>query len=374
MGGEKLSEKEEIHCDGCGIIIQKEDPEKLGYAPSPALEREVILCRRCYRIRHYGEIGTVNQDPDVYLQKLSEIAHTDSLVVQVVDLFDFSGSWIPGIQRHIGKNPLLLLANKIDLFPKLTKWGRVREWLHAYAKEMGIHPVEVVMCSAAKGEKITEAVAAIEKHRKGRDVYIVGTTNAGKSTFINRLVHDLGGEAEDVITTSPYPGTTLDAIYIPLDDGKAVIDTPGIVRKDRLSEWLDPKDLKQVMPSTPINPKVYQLDEQQTLFFGGLARFDFVEGERQSFVCYLSNALYIHRTKREQADTFQEKHRGGLLVPPADPATLPAWKKHVIQLSGKTRQDVVISGLGWISCGQERARVEVWAPAGIQVVTRPAII
>ncbi|SEN03278.1 ribosome biogenesis GTPase YqeH [Lihuaxuella thermophila] len=369
-----MSEEREYVCHGCGVLIQTEDPGKLGYVPESALTREEVLCQRCFRIRHYGDIGTVAQDPDLYLKKLSEIADTNSLVVQIVDLFDFAGSWIPGIHRHIGNNPLLLLANKIDLFPRSVKWGRLREWLMEAAQGLGVTPVDVVLCSAAKGINMDKAVQAIEKHRQGRDVYIVGTTNAGKSTFINRLLRDLGGEEKDVITTSPYPGTTLDAIRIPLDDGKAIVDTPGIVRKDRISEWMSPNDLKVIVPSSTIHPKVYQLNDRQTLFLGGLARLDFVSGPRQPFVCYVSNRLYVHRTKLDHAQVFQEKHHGELLVPPDKPETLPPWTKHVIHLSGKEKEDVVITGLGWISCGKEKALLHVWAPEGIRVVTRPAMI
>jgi 30S ribosome assembly GTPase len=361
-------------CAGCGIRLQSEEPTRSGYVPSPARTRDLILCRRCYQIRHYGEIEAVQQDADVYLQKLAEIAHTDSFVVKVIDLFDLAGSWIHGIQRHIGKNPLLLLANKIDLFPKLTKWGRIRAWIYQATKEMGIRPVDVVLCSAATGEGVHEAIKGIEQHRDGRDVYVVGTTNTGKSTFMNRWIRQLGGEAKKRITTSPYPGTTLDTIYIPLADGRALIDTPGIVRKDRFSEWVSPKDLKIILPASTVHPKGYQLQEQQTLFFAGLVRFDFVQGPRQSFVIYVSNRLYIHRTKLERADAFQEKHRGKLLVPPADPSSLPTMVKHVFQLSGKTKEDIVISGLGWIAGGQAKAEVRIWAPQGIQVITRPSVI
>lgn len=366
--------EERVQCEGCGVVIQTEDPARKGYVPPSTLERENILCQRCFRIRNYGEMESIQQNPDDYLRILGEIAQTDSLVVQVIDLFDFTGSWISGIHRHIGNNRLLLLANKIDLFPRTTKWGRLREWVLQSANEYGVHPVDVIFCSAAKGERIDQAVSSIDRYRQGRDVYIVGTTNVGKSTFINRLIRDLGGINEDVITTSPYPGTTLDVIRIPLDDGKAIIDTPGIVRKDRLSEWVDPKELKVVVPQATLKPKVYQLNERQTLFIGGLARFDFISGSRQSFVCYFSNRLYLHRTKQEQADHFQEKQRGGLLVPPADPNRLPTWKKHVFHLDGKEKQDIVISGLGWITCGQERAKIEVWVPQGIQVLTRTAVI
>lgn len=364
----------ENRCEGCGVALQTADPGQVGFIPEKALTRDVVLCRRCYRIRHYGEMGSVEQDPDAYLKRLDEIAERDCLVVLVVDLFDFAGSWIPGLLRRIGNHPLLVIANKVDLFPPSVKEGRLKEWVLQLMDEMGLHPEDVVLCSARKGMNIKRVMQAMESCRNGRDVYMIGTTNVGKSTLVNQLLKEAGGAEEAVITTSPYPGTTLDAIRIPLDDGKYLIDTPGIVRNDRMSEWVSSKELKEVVPSGTIKPKGYQLNEKQTLFFGGLSRFDFVSGKKQPFVCYLSNRLYIHRTKLEQADNLWEKHRGKLLSPPKDPSALPPLKKHVIHLKGKRKEDIVISGLGWIAAGKEKAWIEVWVPEGIGVSTRPSII
>jgi 30S ribosome assembly GTPase len=355
-------------CEGCGIQLQMEDEQKPGYVPAAAFEREHQYCKRCYRIRHYNDLSVVEHDPDIYLQIIGQIAETNSLVVQIVDLFDIAGSWIPGIHRHVGNNPLLLFGNKIDLFPQSVKTGKLKEWMYSYAKEMGVKPVDVVVGSAAKQDKLQEVRSAIEHYRQGRDVYIVGVTNVGKSTFLNYLLE------EPIITTSPYPGTTLDVIHIPLDDDRNIVDTPGIVKKNRLSEWISPKELGKVIPKSRLNPKVYQLNSDQTVFFAGLARFDYVEGKRQPFTCYFSNQLYLHRTKREQADTFYEKHLGGMLQPPHDPTELPPLQKHRIVVSGKDKQDIVISGLGWIACGKERGVVDVYAPKGIEVTLRPSII
>ena len=122
LGGKTLKKVIQT-CMGCGVTIQSENPNQFGFVPphKQAESSEDLLCRRCFRIRHYQEILPIEPNSSDYLQVLSHIAQTDSLIVQVVDLFDFEGSLIPGVHRHIGKNPLYLLANKIDLFPKSTK-------------------------------------------------------------------------------------------------------------------------------------------------------------------------------------------------------------------------------------------------------------
>ena len=47
--------------------------------------------------------------------------NTARLNRKIVDIFDFNGSWLPGLHRFVGKNPVLLIANKADLLPKSVK-------------------------------------------------------------------------------------------------------------------------------------------------------------------------------------------------------------------------------------------------------------
>ena len=138
---------------------------------------------------------------------------------------------------------------------------------------------------------------------------MVGATNVGKSSLINRLIRDYS-DLDQELTVSRYPGTTLDMVNIPLDDGRYIIDTPGIVYPWRYSELVSREDLGTVMPENPLKPMVYQLNEGQTLFFGGFGRFDFLQGEHQSFTCFISGRLGIHRTKLERADSLFAEHAG----------------------------------------------------------------
>lgn len=363
----------EVHCIGCGVAIQSADPGKLGYTPSSALEKEEIICQRCFRLRHYNEVQDVSLNDDDFLQILHELGKTDSLIVYIIDIFDVNGSWLPGLQRFVGNNPVMLIGNKVDLLPKSTNKLKLASWLKKEAREMGLNPIDVLLVSSAKGFQITEAMAQIEKCRNGKDVYVVGCTNVGKSTFINRIIKETAGE-ENVITTSPIPGTTLDMIKIPLEDGKNLVDTPGIINDHQIAHFIDNKDLKAITPKKEIKPRVYQLNEGQTLFFGGLARLDYLQGGRRPLVCYLANSLDIHRTKLEKADELYKIHAGGMLQPPGKETleTFPELIRHEYKIK-KEKMDIVFSGLGWVTVN-EGASVAAYAPKGVGVMLRKSLI
>ena len=367
---------EELFCIGCGAAIQTTDKEQAGFTPSSALEKGLetgqIYCQRCFRLRHYNEISDVNISDDDFIKLLHEVGESDALVVNVIDIFDFNGSVIPGLSRFVSGNDVLLVGNKKDILPKSVKDGKVTQWLTERAHEVGLRPVDVVLTSAQNKQAIKDLMEKIESHRKGRDVYVVGVTNVGKSTLINAIIQEITGD-KDIITTSRFPGTTLDKIEIPLDDGSYLFDTPGIIHRHQMAHYLTAKNLKYISPKKEIKPKTYQLNPEQTLFLAGLGRFDFISGERQGFTTFFENTLDLHRTKLAGADDFYQKHAGTLLVPPTSQelADFPKLVRHEFSIKEKT--DVVFSGLGWIRVN-EKAKIAAWAPKGVDVVIRKAII
>ena len=367
---------EEILCIGCGATIQTTDKTGLGFTPQSALEKGLeigeVYCQRCFRLRHYNEITDVQLTDDDFLKLLHEVGDSDALVVNIIDIFDFNGSVIPGLPRFVSGNDVLLVGNKKDILPKSVKPGKISQWLMERAHEEGLRPVDVVLTSAQNKHAIKEVIDKIEHYRKGRDVYVVGVTNVGKSTLINAIIQEITGD-QNVITTSRFPGTTLDKIEIPLDDGSYIYDTPGIIHRHQMAHYLTAKNLKYVSPKKEIKPKTYQLNPEQTLFLGGLGRFDFIAGEKQGFTAFFDNELKLHRTKLEGASDFYDKHLGTLLTPPnnKEKEDFPKLVQHVFTIKDKT--DLVISGLGWIRVNGE-AKVAVWAPEGVAVVTRKAII
>ena len=96
------------------------------------------------------------------------------------------------------------------------------------------------------------------------------------------------------MTTSRFPGTTLDMIDIPLDETTFMYDTPGVIQDHQMTHLVSEDELKVVIPKKEIKQRIYQLNEGQTLFFGGLARIDYISGGKRPLICYFSNELNIH--------------------------------------------------------------------------------
>lgn len=371
MGGIRVDNI--LKCQGCGVVIQTTDKEQTGYTPKSSLHNEDLLCQRCFRLKHYNETQEVSVTDDDFLKMVSSIRDADGLVVHVIDIFDVNGTLITSLPRIVGNNPIILVGNKVDLLPKSTNKRKLEQWLRGMAKNEGIKVKDVFLISSISGQGIEYLSAHMDTYRKGKNVYVVGVTNVGKSTFINHIIKQSSG-LKNVITTSYFPGTTLGFIEIPLDDDAYLIDTPGIVNKHQMAHYVSDQDLKLITPDKEVKSRGYQLNSGQTLFIGGLGRLDFIRGEKQTFVCYFSNQIPIHRTKLDNADSLYKERIGDLLTPPNKDTLekLPSFSKSTFKIDENS--DIVFPGLGWITIKGKDVTVIAHSPKDVAVTVRKSLL
>jgi len=364
---------QEIKCFGCGAIIQNQDEKKIGYVPKKTIDNDQILCQRCFKLRHYHQLSQTSLTKDDYLRILQTIGEKDCLVVYIIDLFDFNGCQIQGLVRHTGGNDIYVLANKRDILPKSLKEVKLEHWVRRQLKNEGIKPINVKITSGLKKLNFDVIYDEIEEYRKGRDVYVVGVTNVGKSTFINALLkHYASVNDEALITVSEFPGTTLDLIQIPLDENSYLYDTPGIVNSHQMTHFVKTEDLETIIPKSEMRPMTFQLKPEQTLYFSGLARLDYLEGQINSMTCYFSRYLQIHRTKTINADQLYNRHKT-LKMEIEGMSTIDQMKTYEFSIkNGKC--DIVISGLGFITINGKGGKVRVHVPKDVWVLKREALI
>jgi ribosome biogenesis GTPase YqeH len=348
---------------------------------------ERVLCERCWNLRNRSKAVSVSVTAEYFREVVAPIKElkTRPLIIKMVDLFDFHGSFIPHFRKYIGNNRVLIVASKFDLLPKGVHPERIRIWVANEARKFGIDPVGVALISK-NGFGIRELADQLEFYREGGDVYIMGSANVGKSTFINMLIDIFKGPKDKKVTVSPVPGTTLNFLSLPIGSHSFLYDTPGIITSKQIYNYLAADELKKIMPKKQIRPSVYRIAPGTTLLLGGLARLDYLEGPPLAyFTLFASNEIYIHKTSIERADEVYQDHLGTILTPPFNADTLADWPGFgdgiVHSFSNddgnwqKACTDIVFSGLGWFSVTmQGQAKVRTFYPPGCLVGQRSPLM
>ena len=260
-------------CIGCGSILQDTDKNKDGYV----LDINGKLCQRCFRIRYYNEYKNTIRDNNDYLKILDSI-NNDDLVVYVTSLLDIRLDYIDSF-----KNVIVVLTKR-DILPKSVK----DEKLIKYIKSR-YNPLEVIVVSSVKNYNIDYLFDTLRQYKKN-NIYVVGTTNGGKSTLINKLIKNYS-DNDVVITSSMYPSTTLDKIEINIL-GLNIIDTPGLINKGSIVNYIDNNLLKKITIKKEIKPKTYQLNGKGSILIEDLIRLDY-DTKGTSMTIYVNNLVNI---------------------------------------------------------------------------------
>lgn len=260
-------------CIGCGSILQNTDKNKDGYV----LDINDKLCQRCFRIRYYNEYKNTIRDNNDYLKILDSI-NNDDLVVYVTSLLDIRLDYIDSF-----KNVIVVLTKR-DILPKSVK----DEKLIKYIKSR-YNPLEVIVVSSIKNYNIDYLFDTLKRYKKN-NIYVVGTTNGGKSTLINKLIKNYS-DNDVVITSSMYPSTTLDKIEINIL-GLNIIDTPGLINKGSIVNYIDNNLLKKITIKKEIKPKTYQLNGKGSVLIEDLIRLDY-DTKGTSMTIYVNNLVNI---------------------------------------------------------------------------------
>ena len=388
------------NCKGCGAIFQHDDQLKPGYIPpekflpDDGLEIEnedeansiststttstttstssdskaSTVCQRCFHLTHYNNTQTSTSDDPLTAQVLTrsdvvehikwiEAFPPTALCIKVIDALDLHGTIAPQLVGAINTRRVLLAINKSDVLPKGLTSHELQIYARKVATDAGVkNIVGCVATSALRGAHgTTELTKQIKKLRQGRNVYMVGVTNVGKSTLFNNLKKPGIVSTSDILlnktaTVSSLPGTTMLPLKVRFGKGSDrwdMHDTPGIVVNRKKHDMLTDATLrKELLQTKAIKPKIFSVQNDKTLFFGGLWRLDLsfdrittggvVENESEKYeglldaddepewmrdgtpprLLFIWNGhLNIHPTSTKNADSLFERQGGKLLAP-----------------------------------------------------------
>eukprot|EP00252_Welwitschia_mirabilis_P003044 TRINITY_DN13107_c0_g1_i1.p1 TRINITY_DN13107_c0_g1~~TRINITY_DN13107_c0_g1_i1.p1 ORF type:complete len:609 (-),score=117.10 TRINITY_DN13107_c0_g1_i1:10-1836(-) len=414
-------------CYGCGAPFQTVEAEGPGYlAPDVyALKRKhrqlnSVLCQRCRLLSHGHMLTAVGGHggypggkqfvfAEQLREKLSYLRHQKALIIKLVDIVDFNGSFLTRVRELVGANPIILVATKVDLLPKGTDLNAVGDWIVEAVLRKKLNVLSIHLTSSKSLSGFVGVASEIQKQRKGRDVYVLGSANVGKSAFIDALLKTMSIKNFELSATRRYkpvqsavPGTTLGPIAIDAFAGeRKLYDTPGVHLHHRQAAVVNAEDLSFLAPQSQLkgcvvsietlnreNQKLFTTLEEKSfnefkaaqlsrepelegegcpnlhcnmnglsVFWGGLARIDMTKiYPRIRLVLYGPKSIKIKVVPTSEADKFYEKELGEALRPPTAKSKESVWPglNRVRSINRKFEHkqrpvcDIAISGLGWI--------------------------
>jgi Predicted GTPases len=326
-------------CHGCGIILQTNSVDEIGY--TKIIDSQ--LCERCFRIKHYNDYKRVGKNNEDFMPIINEISKTSDLVILLIDLFN-----IPRSLKEMTEaldNDILLVLTKRDILPISLYEERLIEYFYNLSKKI----VDTIIISSNNNYHIDELMEKIREYKTSKDVYVVGFTNAGKSTLINKVLYNYTDKMP-VITTSILPSTTIEKIVIEINDELTLIDTPGLIESGSMLDLVEENILKRIVPKKEIKPITYQIRDWQNIYIDELVRLELENSN--NITLYMSNDLEIERS-------FNSKKK------------LPNLEKRIIKVFDK--EDIVIVGLGFIKV-MKSDDIIIYTIPGVEIYTRKSFL
>lgn len=418
-------------CYGCGASLQTEYDDVPGYVDAALFEEkrvhrqlDQLLCSRC-RLLAQGEFIPVVREgstdlaggrsvitPQQLRDQLKGLADRAALIVKLVDMVDVSGTFLTRVRNLVGRNPVILVGTKADLLPRGTDDELVCAWLRQLCEAHSLNVIDVHLVSARTGAAVERAVRAICSQRKGRDVFVLGAANVGKSMFIKAMLKQLARRDPSVLAlakrqpmASATPGTTLG--IIPIDafsGGSKLHDTPGVHLHHRVTARLPPADIKALTVRSPLRGvaapvsdrlgaglaaglRGRQLEEEAgwSVLWGAFLRVDVVRAPPcMRLVFFGPEATTLSAVDTADAAAHYAAGAGSTLTPPLSRDALGGLgefeEKRTLRVRvapGERALDVAVSGLGWFSVvgvaqsglGGE-AELALWAPRAVELFAR----
>lgn len=303
-------------CIGCGSILQTEKENKEGYIKKSLYETR-NYCERCFKIMHYGECTVIDKKIDI--MNFIDSIDKNIPVIYLLDLTCISNITIEPLKKI--KNKIYLVLTKRDLLPKSVKDKKIIN----YIKENYLDIEDIFIISSEKMINIETLYNKLIKD-KVKSCYILGHTNSGKSSLLNSILKLKGKNG--IITTSPVPNTTTELINIKLDDKLTLIDTPGFINENSITNFISIKEYKSILPKKEIKPKIYHLRPNFTIIINNIIRIDNTSDKIINLIFYLKNELNYKKIKITTSDELKIYEKSNMII--------------------KDNEDIVIEGLGFI--------------------------
>lgn len=364
-------------CYNCGVVLQDENPKKKGYIPrsflenNPVVKDRVIYCDSCYESMKDINSGELNQNIDEQsLTILEDARASDSLIVWVVDAFNFNGTLKKSVIEKIRGLRVAVLVTKKDLLPTNVKDSKIEEFVRINFNDNGIDPVYIKVLNIENLQIYEEILNDCLKGRKGHDVYLIGDLNVGKTTIINNCLKFFVNKTYRAVRAIEYPQTKTIVMELPLSRSSSLYVLPGFALDISVIGKVEKKVQKAILPCKKAKIIPLTLYENQSVTLGNLAAFTLVKGKPTAMKIYVAEDVQSKKISANQLDNYFLDNFNKKEVKPISNKFINFKDFEVFEYQmdeDHLKHDIAIEGLGWITFISNGQRIQITAPNGVAI-------
>ncbi len=367
-------------CFNCGALLQHEDKEKDGYIENECLLESdpgrILFCDECYK-----EAGLdISLDPleidDNQRTILKDAVASDALIVYLIDSFSFESSFVKEVNELIKRNPILVLANKSDLFKDYLADKDLKEYIAHRFRVSGLPLSEdqVLLVSLKTFTDFKNVNEEIEARRKRHDVFVISPKGSGKNMFFSSFLYSYKNVSDYPVRTEIYKGTNFQGLKIPLDNSSFIFDTPSLPISNSVLDKVDRLTRIALANEEKIVSSKHSLKKEEALALGNICFIEpiSIKGKEEKLTLYVSEKVsskVVSMNKGfEKAFDYisNKKHtfpRGASI------SNIKDFDALEIEVEEKGNRSIGIEGLGWISFAGDKQIYRIYVPKGVSIYT-----
>ena len=368
-------------CYNCGAVLQCDDPNKEGYVNKEVLEngsQNFLFCNKCFELERFQPKTNEPLVSDDLIKIVEDAKNKQALLVYVINLFSFEASFSHKINEIINGMNILVVANKFDLMPKGTDEDETREYVAHRFRADGVHVERdnIVLATAFDDDTARNIIAQIYELKNGKDVYIIGSKLAGKTTLIDSFLRVYKNLSEGNIVSKDYPGTNQRTLQLPLSTRTMMYVIPSIPHNNSILYNLDAPTTRKIYINEPVNSRDVTLREGEVLYFGGMSFIELVKGKKTSLRCYFADGVQLKKHSNRKAEESFVKAISKKAIKPcySKIKTVKDMDVFEIKITESNYRDIGIQGFGWFNFLAKGQTFRIYVPKGVSIYTsRPKL-
>lgn len=358
-------------CVNCGSLLQTANPDYPGYIDATVLEEagdKDCLCRNCTEgFKKYSNSETGLEEG--YYKIISEIKNKNALVVYVLDLYSFEGTFLPEINEDLKDLRVLAVGNKRDLLPSYVDDNELLEYVRHRLRVAKLDVVDAILTDTVRDYNINLLIEKIKEYGAGKDVYLVGASVSGKSALIQTIIKNYHNDSAEPIVTHTFKGTSFRGFKIPLNKSNYLFEAPGLPIESSILTRVESIVGHYIIPESEVAPRSYKIKQGDSIIFGGLCIMELIKGKEMNVDVFASHLCEVKASSDGESLFASALKKGNIRPRSKNLNSFADFDVYDLEVTEEGHRDLGVTGLGWIHFIADKQVFRVFVPKGVGVYT-----